>query len=68
MSDSQQRKHLVRDLTSTDVEWRPRPPDSVVHHLQHSQWPSVGGRIEVLGCARREQGTSSLFTWSTSLP
>lgn len=58
MSKSQQRKHLLTNLTSMDVEWRPRPPDTVVHHLQHSQWPSMGGRTEVLGCARREQGTA----------
>lgn len=49
------------DLTRTDVECRPRPPSKafpmVVNGRMHALY------IEVLDCARRQQGTSSLLTW-----
>lgn len=49
------------DLTRMDVECRPRPPSKafpmVVNGSLHALY------IEVLDCARRQQGTSSLLTW-----
>lgn len=48
------------DLTRIDVECRPRPPSKAFPMVVNGRMHAV--YIEVLDCARRQQGTSSLLT------